>query len=112
MALYYYPPVIVNGTLASTDDMQIYVRGKILQTLSIVRGELVATPFFGVPIKIFSSITDVEDDSARVERILKDEIPEADFVVNTELSNDGLFVLNVYWTFLGNKNLEQFEVVV
>ncbi|QLF85136.1 putative tail protein [Nostoc phage YongM] len=108
--LYVYPPRIINGTLYATNDLVEYTRGKILQTLSIIRGELVADPFFGVPLRLFSSVTDYQSDIARIQSILDTEIPEAVFIVSGYISDKGLFILTVYWSYLGTENTENFEI--
>jgi len=112
MGLYTYPPRIVNGSLYRTENIVEYTRGKILQVLSIVRGELVADPFFGVPIRVFSTITDVESDAARIESILQTEVPECDFIVISSLPNQGLVTLTVYWSYRGTENVEVFDLSV
>ncbi|QVQ57080.1 lysozyme [Anabaena phage Elbi] len=108
--LYVYPPRIINGSLYATNDLAEYTRGKILQTLSILRGELVADPFFGIPLRLFSSITDYETDIAKIQIILEESIPEAQFIVTGNAPNQGLFILTVYWAYLGLERIETFEI--
>ncbi|AND75516.1 lysozyme [Nostoc phage N1] len=108
--LYVYPPRIINGTLYATSDLVEYTRGKILQTLSIVKNELVADSFFGVPFRLFSSINDYQSDVAKIQIILQENIPEAEFSVVGYIPENGLFVLTVYWAYLGTNNIETFEI--
>lgn len=108
--LYVYPPRIINGTLYTTNDLVEYTRGKILQTLSIVRGELVADPFFGVPFRLFSSVNDYQNDVQKIQLILSENIPEADFLAIGSIANSGIFILNIYWSYLGTDRVETFEI--
>lgn len=107
---YLFPPTIMNGTLKRANSDSEYVRGKILQTLSIIRGELVADSFFGMPLRVFQSISDVGADAARVENILSDEIPEANFRVVGQIFETGVCILDIFWEYQGNENKESFEV--
>lgn len=108
--LYVYPPKIINGTLYATTDLVEYTRGKILQTLSILRGELVADPFFGIPLRLFSTINDYQSDIAKIQILLDEYIPECDFIVDGYIANTGLFILTVYWAYLGTEQRETFEI--
>ncbi|AND75606.1 hypothetical protein [Nostoc phage A1] len=108
--MYVYPPRIINGTLYKSTDLAEYTRGKILQTLSIVRGELVADPFFGVPLRLFSNINDYQSDVSKIQIILEEEITEAQFIVTGDLKNNGIVSLTVYWAYLGTENIENFEI--
>jgi hypothetical protein len=109
--MYLFPPQIFNGSLQRANNDSEYVRGKILQTLCIIRGELIADPFYGMPLRVFQSISDIGADSARVENILTEEVPEAQFRVVGNISDSGLGILDIFWEYQGNEFTEQFEVV-
>jgi hypothetical protein len=107
---YVFPPQLFNGSLKKAANDADYVRGKILQTLSIIRGELVADPFYGMPLRVFQSISDIGADAARIENILTEEIPEAQFRVIGQISDSGIGLLDIFWEYQGNEFNEQFEV--
>jgi len=111
MNSYVFPPEIFNGSLKQAKDDADYIRGRILQLLSIVRGELVADPFFGMPIRVFQSIQDINADAARIEAILSDEVPEANFKINGYISESGIGSLDIFWEYQGTQNNEQFTVI-
>ncbi len=110
--LYVYPPRFVNGTLYASNDETEYIQGKIIQIISIVRGELVSDAFVGVPFQLFSSTTDINSDAARLESILEDYIEECDFDVSAEYIENGIFQMNVNWSFQGTENSEVFLIGV
>lgn len=110
MYSYVFPPQLFNGSLKRANNNADYVRGKILQTLSVIRGELIANPLYGMPIRVFQSVSDIGIDSARVESILSEEIPEVQFKVTGNITETGIGILDVFWTYQGNEKNESFEV--
>jgi hypothetical protein len=108
---YIFPPTLENGTLKRANTSAEYVRGKILQTLSIIRGELIADPFYGMPIRVFQSINNIGADAARVENILSEEVPEASFRVVGNVYESGVSNLDVFWSYQNTEFTESFEVL-
>lgn len=109
MSLYSYPPRFFNGTLYRSEGAE-YVKGQILQTLSIVRGELVADPFFGLPIRLFTSFSDFSADVAKLEALLIENIIDANFLVTYQYMQKGEFQLTVIWEYQNKENKEIFLI--
>lgn len=107
---YIYPPQIINGSLKRGNDTD-YVRGKLYQLISVIRGELPAQPYYGLPFRCFDSLTDINVDAARLQAILKQEIPEAQFNVTASINN-GQANINVNWSMLGYTYNEPFTISV
>jgi hypothetical protein len=109
MSLYTFPPRIINGTLYRSSDSE-FVRGQILQTLSIVKGELVADPFFGLPMRLFNSVNSFSSDVAKLEALLSENIFEANFLLTYEYLEKGTFQLTILWEYQNKEAREVFLI--
>ena len=100
---YLYPPTLKNGKLLSSNDPIKIIQSKIIQTVSIVRGELDSYPDFGTEFTLFNSINNIRVDTVALEALLTQYIPEAIFLVTSEINNSGRLIVTINWEFLGSQ---------
>lgn len=96
-----FPLRFLGGTLYAARDRAEYVEGKILQVISIARGELPSAPDFGIPYLLFNSRPNFQQDLARINQILSVEVPEAKTEVIGELLEGGIALIKISWSYEG-----------
>ena len=94
-----FPLRFQGGTLYKAREEAEYVEGKILQVLLIARGEFPPAPDFGVPLMLFTSRPNFQQDLARIQQILSIEVPEATTQVTGEVLEGGAAIVRVAWDY-------------